>query len=379
MRGLPVSQIFGEEDYEADLSSHSDTKDHHQSVLPSSVIERGQSGWRKKALALLFFYAPLVADQVAQPPLSPSALARDEEFPSPRGVPPLTLLCMRTLLSYYRGSTLFTEELVPYLMPHLRKMLLRWTAVHAPLSNAKLFALCTTNTGMEVADGDHTFPGHVDGELIVVGPQASLPVNYFKEVDVDGEGEPLGPSSATGHFFPPDVSDSIRRIREDAPMGEAAEDFSWDSSSSTQDEPPPLTTLVLVNTPLPVPTLFTLPPTLTHLALLGLPSLTPIHRLPRLLPLLEILDLSYNWWLSQPKIVSMSDESGNGGGSTSDNGSEESGKAKEKRGENLLERTEWTRWSRLRILGLRECGVGHEIVRRVNEGRWVDVEVIGVG
>ncbi|KAH9951448.1 hypothetical protein B0H21DRAFT_849941 [Amylocystis lapponica] len=61
----------------------------------------------------------------------------------------------------------FAEELVPCLPSHLRRNLLRWTAVHSPLPTSKLYALCAPD-------------GHVDGELIVVGPQASLHRDFLK-------------------------------------------------------------------------------------------------------------------------------------------------------------------------------------------------------
>ena len=130
------------------------------------------------------------------------------------------------------------------------------------------------------------------------------------------------------------------------------------------------------------------------------PSWTALHRLPRLLPLLEVLDLSYNPWLGQPKIVPFSagdtrlDQRRDGalhpgiaiGGGTFGrdtrewrDGGENSSVDGRRTGENLLERTEWTRWSSLKVLGLRECGVGKDILVKVNQGRWVDVEVIGVG
>ena len=60
---------------------------------------------------------------------------------------------------------------------------------------------------------------------------------------------------------------------------------------------PPLTTLALLHTKLSVPALLTLPATLTHLALLGLPGAVPLHRLPGICPLLVVLDLSFNAWL----------------------------------------------------------------------------------
>lgn len=325
-------------------------------------------------MGLLFAHVPLRIESN-----DASSSSWTEGSDAPKEILPLTVHCLRVLLQYYRGSS-FTEDLVPCLPLHIRRQLLRWTAVHAPLTSAKLQALCEE--------------GQVDGELIVVGPYASLPVNYFKDVDTEMMDGLLTPGSSALQNDSDEPMDTDNRT-EDA----------WDATSSIQsDEPPPLHTLALVNTHLPVPTCFTLPPTLTHLALLSLPGLTPIHRLPRLLPLLEVLDLSYNPWLGQPKIVPFSagdtslDQRRDGafhpgigigiggggppfGGDMRDwrDGGESSSVSGRRTGENLLERTEWARWSSLKVLGLRECGVGKEILLMVNQGRWVDVEVIGVG
>ncbi|TCD64664.1 hypothetical protein EIP91_003825 [Steccherinum ochraceum] len=306
---LPISQIFGSDDAIAkafdnlalDLDAESAVRE-----------DRSQPAWRKKALSLLFAYAPLrVSDEESDMP----AWNEEDDYT----IPPLTLFCLRALAGYCRSVSSFAEDLVPYLPPHLRRLLLRWTAVHAPLSNTKLYALCEPEMG-----------GHADGELIVVGPHASLPKDYFKTADVTDEEAFAFASSSQSREDDPPPPESWTSTTDTS-------DTSWDSSSSyTKDEPPPLLSLALISLPIPVHTLFTLPRTLTHLALLSLPTLTPIHRLPRLLPNIEVLDLSYNVWLGQPKIVSNANMAG----------------------ESLLWRTEWVRWGRLRVLGLRECGVG---------------------
>ena len=46
--------------------------------------------------------------------------------------------------------------------------------------------------------------------------------------------------------------------------------------------------------------------------------------------------------------------------------------------ESTVERIEWTKWSNLRVLGLRGCGITIDIVTKVNKGRWDDVEVVGL-
>jgi len=291
----------------------------------SDGVDLSSVGWRASALSSFFSHIPL----------------EDEDTPTDSGpqrtIPKLAQLCMRSVLPYCRGS-LFAEVLVPCLHPHLRRDLLRWTAIHAPLSSSKLFALC---------DNDK----HVDGELIVVGLQASLPIDYFKQPD---------------RQYAQELEDG--GIRNET--GDSSEDSgtsSWESSTSSGSTPPAtFTTLVLVTTPLPLQLLFTLPPSLTHLALLALPAPTPIHRLPRICPLLEVLDLSYNPWLGYLQLV----------------GADAAALSKDQfsaaGNETIVERVEWGRWRQLRVLRLSNCGVGESIIQKVNKGRWVDVEVFGV-
>ncbi|THH33883.1 hypothetical protein EUX98_g198 [Antrodiella citrinella] len=333
-RTLPIEQIFGE-DVPSDGDEWYNPSSSFKPKLASSIEDSDRPEWRKRALALLFSQAPLrPTDESISPADDSNARTGLREIPL------LAELCLRVILPYCQGAS-FAEDLVPYLPPHLRRLLLRWSAVHAPLNRSNLYALCEPELG-----------GHADGDLVVVGPYASLPTNYFKRVEAEAADATaqVAESSSTLH-----IQQEAITVSEDDAMEEDS-GGSWDSDSSKEDETPPLTLLALVSTPLSTPTLFTLPPSLTHLALLSLPTLTPIHRLPRLLPLLEVLDLSYNLWIGQPKIFGNTGEGG----------------------ETLLERTEWSRWSRLRVLGLRECGVSRKIAARVNQGRWVDVEVIGI-
>lgn len=268
--------------------------------------ERLASIWRLEALSFLYSH------------LSPSA----DTVQAYGSIPPLTQICFRVLLSVYPGDQ-FAEDLVPALPPHLRREILRWSAIHAPLPSSKLYALC---------EG-----GQADGELIVIGPQASLQREFLKEAAmssrdrIDDDDDNIGPS-------------------------EEQED-SWDSPAYAY-MPPPLYNLALLAVALPVTTLFTFPPTLTHLALLALTESAPIHRLPRICPLIEMLDLSYNPWLNQSiaRKAMLDDESE----------------------ESTLRRVEWGRWTRLRILGLRECNVGEDILPIINKARWVDVEITGL-
>ncbi|KAF7363528.1 Release factor H-coupled R [Mycena sanguinolenta] len=81
-------------------------------------------------------------------------------------VPPLTLLCLQTLMSSLGGDL---TEVVQFIPPHLRLALMRWAAVHRPLSNHQLRVLCPD--------------GPVDGELIIVGPEATVHEDQFRGPD----------------------------------------------------------------------------------------------------------------------------------------------------------------------------------------------------
>ncbi|RDB21261.1 hypothetical protein Hypma_011689 [Hypsizygus marmoreus] len=223
------------------------------------------------------------------------------------GVPLLTNLCLRIVAS--TSNSEFTEDVAPYLPPHLRRDLVRHTAIHSPLPSSKLYALYEPE-------------GHADSEVIIVGPNAALRDNHFLRT---------------------------APVPIDTPPGSTAEndedDDSWESEESV---PEPLSTLILISTRLSASSLLSLPPTLTKLALINLPVPISVHRLPRMCPLLTILDLSYNDWLRP--------------GSSS--------------AESTLDRVEWSRWNHLHILGLRECNVSSEMLVKLNRGRWDDVEVV---
>jgi hypothetical protein len=209
-------------------------------------------------------------------------------------VPSLTLLCLRTLVTSSSDDD-FSENIVPYIPSHLRKDLLRWTAVHSPLTNSKLHALSEPD-------------GHVGGELILVGPHTRVLEDQFGDPERDG------------------------RLSE------------WESDESL---PAPLHTFILVSAHLAFSTLCSLPATITHLALINLPTPVPIHRLPATCPLVERLDLSYNRWL-----------------------------VGEKEAQEKLGKMNWTRFHNLRVLGLRGCHMPDNLMTEVNKGRWDDVEVI---
>ncbi|KAF9265477.1 hypothetical protein L218DRAFT_860186 [Marasmius fiardii PR-910] len=236
--------------------------------------------WRRRALSLILRGWKLLSDPVL----------------------PLTFVCLSKVLSYTTPSE-FIDEVVPCIPPHLRVDLLRYSAIFNPLCNTRLSAMI----GSE---------GHVEGELIVVGPNASL-----------SEEHPL-------HVLSPP-----REGRRSPP------EHDWDSDDPL---PNPLRLFALVSTKLASSTLLTLPPTITHMALLRLPTPIPLHRLPLVCPLVEILDLSYNAWLLPP--------------------SDETTKS--------LERLDWGKWRRLQVLGIRECSMPEETIANVNRGRWDDVEII---
>jgi len=243
--------------------------------------------------------------------------------------PSLTLLCLRLLLSSYSGPD-FAEYIIPYLPPHLRRDLLRYTAVHAPLSNLKLYALCEPE-------------GHADGELIVVGPQATLRADHFRKIMMDGSRyiHSGGQGTASG-------SDDLEPTSRASTDTDTEEE--WDALHEEWSSSTPLQTFILVSCHISTSTLLTLPPTLTNLALVNLPSPVPLHRLPTVCPLLSVLDLSYNKWL-------VSTETAVRTGSP-------------------LDRIVWGRWNKLRVLALRGCHLSVAMMEKVNQGRWNDVEVI---
>ncbi|OBZ75811.1 60S ribosomal protein L7-B [Grifola frondosa] len=276
--------------------------------------EWSDATWRAEALSLMFSHMPESAGSYDVP-----SLVDDSHASS---VTPLTLLCLRVLLSALPGPE-FAEEVVPELPTHLRRDLMRWTAVHAPLQTSRLLALCEPD-------------GNADGELLVVGPQASLPPDYFADA-TSASSEGLGSTA-----------------EDEGSANEEEEESSWDApSSSSSDNSIPLHSLILLDTVLSPTVLFTFPPTLTHLALLALPTPVPVYRLPGVSPLLEVLDLSYNPWLDQSGSQSAAAET-------------------------VIQRVEWRRWGALKVLGLRGCAVRSEIIDKVNKGRWSDIEIVGV-
>ena len=218
-------------------------------------------------------------------------------------VPPLTELCMRVLLDTFSELEDFEQTLLPLLPLHLRYVLQRYTAIHAPLSTTRLYALLGES-------------GHLNGELIVVGPDASL-------VRKD--------AIALKH---PD-----RQIPVSGSQDWEAEDPFVDSFE--------LQTLALVFTILPFHTLLTFPRSLKRLALVDISTPLPIFLLPPLCPSIVVLDLSFNSWLRDPD-----------------------------RSRAVLGVVNWDKWGDLGVLGLRSCSVYQDTLDRVNQNRWVDVQIV---
>ena len=230
------------------------------------------------------------------------AASNIDGFIDPSHPPSLALICLKILLAKCTPAEL-REDIIPLVPVHLRRDFIRYSAIHFPLSDWKLDVLFYPD-------------GHADGEILVVGPKVSLRDDYFLRGSHELQPNPRHP--------PPEED--------------------WESDCPSVK---PLQSLLMVSTRLSASTLLTLPPTLTHIALINIKNLIPLHRFPKICPLLEFLDLSYNRWLGQTE-----------------------------EGISTLDRVEWTRWIHLRILGLRDCHVPEDIMKKVNRGRWDDVAIV---
>jgi len=249
-------------------------------TVPKEIQDKKSPEWRADALSLVLGGLP--ANQTL--------------------VPSLTELCTRILLDTFSELEDFEQLLLPSLPLHLRYVLQRYTAIHAPLSNPKLHALL----------GDS---GHLNGELIVVGPDASL------------RREPVALKFPDRQFPVNDSQD-------------------WDTEDPFMDSFE-LQTLVLVSTDLSFRTLLTFPRSLTRLALVDISTPLPIFRLPPLCPSIVVLDLSFNSWLKDPDLS-----------------------------RTILGMVNWDKWDDLDVLGLRSCSVYQDALDRVNQNRWMDVHII---
>jgi len=162
------------------------------------------------------------------------------------------------------------------------------------------------------------FDGHVDGELLVVGPFASLRADHFLQATAS---EAL-------------ITD---------PQHVSTKD--WDVEDRT---PNPLQSLIVLSSRLAMSTVLSLPITLTHLALINLDKPISLHRLPAQCPLLVVLDLSFNTWLAHMSIETVKN----------------------------IERIDWERWAQLRILGWRDCTIPDGMLTNLNRRRWDDIELM---
>ena len=220
------------------------------------------------------------------------------------GVLPLTGLCIDVLLNAFSERDDFEQLLLPSIPLHLRYVLQRYTAIYAPLSTPRLRALVGQ-------------AGHINGELIVVGPNANL------------------------------GRDAIVLKRPDLQIQSANALQDWEADDPFLDSFE-LQTLALVSVDLSFQTLHSLPRSLTRLALVDISTPFQIFGLPTLCPAIAILDLSFNSWL---------------------NCSAERSRA-------ILGRVNWDGWTELGVLGLRGCPVHQDTLDQVNQSRWVDVQIL---
>ncbi|KAI0780927.1 hypothetical protein BD413DRAFT_501085 [Trametes elegans] len=312
------------------------------------ALDKGLPAFRRRALSLVLSHLPQSFGSSDVPLFGDG----DGDGAGAR-VPPLAHVCLRVLLALFPDAAGFRDELLPAVPEYFRRDILRYTAVHDPLPNAKLYPLLEPE-------------GHAEGDLIVVGPQATLQRDHMlrfspghpkhkdnpeeQEKGQENHGEGPRPARAGASTMM-----TAAGTKGEAGADEVEEDEdSWEAESSSEELAPPLHALVVLAAALPAPTLFAFPPILTRLALLALPAPAPVHRLPRLCPLLEVLDLSYNPWLNEPPGA----------------------KGAAAAAETVVQRVEWAKLARLRVLGLRGCAVPRAEVERVNKGRWEEVEVV---
>ncbi|KAF9454573.1 hypothetical protein P691DRAFT_692227 [Macrolepiota fuliginosa MF-IS2] len=302
---------------------------------------RENSTWRAEALSLIFSHL-----QSQSPPSHTTPTSDVEHRNTHNTVPSLSLLCLQLFLTTCTTSE-FRDEVVPYVPPHLRKDLIRFTAVNSPLSSARLSALWEP-------------VGHAHGEIIIVGPGAVLKDNYFIR-------------SHTGHagniqFSTEDDADEAMTTQKPE---ESEEDREWDAEDTDVDKGTPLATLILLNTSLSSSTFFSLPPTITHLALINLSTPAPIHRLPNICPLLIVLDISYNSWLG-----ANFSSGGEGQGAIGVLGEPRQPREPTIRAIVDLGRVDWQRWCHLKVLGFRGNYIPEDLAEKVNEGKWDDVDIV---
>jgi hypothetical protein len=227
------------------------------------------------------------------------------------------VLCLLPLVTSCTNSEL-RDAVLPFIPPHLRKEVIRYTAIHEPLDTPRLFLL-------------YKQEGHADGEIIVVGPNSSIQDDYFIQSNQEPRPDDSGIPGPQPQGTPSDE--------------EEEEEDDWETEDNS---PKLLQTFAAVSIRLSMSTILTLPPTITHLALINLSSSISLHRLPRACPLLIFLDLSYNEWLEYPSNETLKS----------------------------LDRVDWSRWSNLRTLGWRKCFVPNGMLVKLSTGRWDEINVV---
>lgn len=286
--------------------------------LPTKVrsdmnVATDTPAWREHALSLLF------SADVTPASSSPESARSRPIYPNPNPssrTPQLTLLCLQLIRATCPGADL--AQVVPYIPLHLRRVLVRYAAIQAPLSQIELDALCKGTT-------------HVDTELIVVGPYNTLRGNVLRKNDPTTINVHRDDTGAGGH-------------RDSEPDG------SWDAVQTRDSEPLALRSLAVLSSFLSASTVLAFPPTITHLALVNIPVRISLQRLPTICPLLVLLDLSYNRWLYTAEVAD--------------------------RGRPMLEEVGWGKLRRLEVLGLRGYSVTPTLLLKLNKGRWEDVRVV---
>jgi hypothetical protein len=253
--------------------------------------------------------------------------------PNAVAVPSLAELCFRVLLGSFGDPDEFAHELAPALPAHLRRDLVRYTAVHQPLVNRKLYAL------FEPA-------GHADGEIVVVGPQSSLLDDILPSYRTPN-GDIRGAVYRVHEVI--EGSPSSRRHGWQEPHDSEATSWDADDLHDHIDDSTRLHTLVVISASCSMHAYSNFPPTLTRLALVDISTPLPIHRLPGLCPLLVVLDLSFNLWVCAKNT--------RGAGGT-------------------FGMVSWQKWANLQILGLRGCIVDETMLEGMNNGRWVDIQIL---
>ncbi|KAJ3989427.1 hypothetical protein F5890DRAFT_1549659 [Lentinula detonsa] len=204
-----------------------------QNYSVSGDDSRSSTTWRAEALSLIFHERPST-----------------QKF-TLNGISSLTQLCLARLLPELTHPE-FIEYIATCLPVHLRLELVRYAAIHHPLSKSKLRALL----GLE---------GHANGELLLCGPSASIHHDHFLQFST-----------------------------------QAQKREQWDSEDHSTSYP--LHTLIVLSTRLSMSTVSAFPPTITHLALINLENSISLHRLPPLCPSLVVLELSYNIWLTHMSV-----------------------------------------------------------------------------